>query len=158
MLDAINYWVNRGYSNLSNMVIGLPFYGYRFNSTQGGLATGMSYSEIVSAHPGLSCDWDEVDLIVFNSPETIRKKVRYVIDNGLKGVMIWEMGQDINSSNEKSLLKAVSQAACDQPAACNTFITAGINNASPGESVRFFPNPVHAMLNYNIGSTQPGSL
>ncbi len=34
--------------------------------------------------------------------------------SGLKGVFIWELGQDIPSSNTKSLLRAISDAACDQ--------------------------------------------
>ena len=151
MLDAISYWAQRGYSDLSKMVIGLPFYGYQFNSTQGGLATGLSYSEIISLYPGLSCDRDDANLTVFNSPETIRKKVRYVIENGLKGVMIWEMGQDLNSNNERSLLKAVSLATCGLPPSCNTFFTTG---TSPEESVQFFPMPMHGTL--NISLDQPG--
>ncbi len=153
MLDAINYWAQRGYSDLSKIVIGLPFYGYRFNSDQGGLATALSYSDIVNTYPGLSCDRDDVNLTVFNSPETIRKKVRYVIENGLKGVMIWEMGEDLNSSNDRSLLKAISLAACDAPASCNTFFITGISN---DESVQFFPIPMHDVLHIAVSQTGQG--
>ncbi len=150
MLDAISYWSGRGYTDLSSIVIGLPFYGYKFNSTMGGLATALSYSEIVNSYPGLSCQQDEVNLTVFNSPETIRKKVRYVLSHGLKGVMIWEMGQDLNSNNDKSLLKAVSQAVCDLPAVCTQVIT-GLDDKTSEESVSFFPIPVNNVLNISLG-------
>ncbi len=151
MLDAIQYWAQRGYTDLSKIVIGLPFYGYRFNSNQGGLATALSYSDIVNTYPGLSCDRDDVNLTVFNSPETIRKKVRYVIDHGLKGVMIWEMGEDLNSSNDRSLLKALSLAACDAPASCNTFFVTAIPKE---ESLQIFPVPMHDVL--HITTSQAG--
>lgn len=84
MIDAVNYWKSRGYTDVSKMVIGLPFYGYTFNSNAGGLATAVAYSDIVVDHPAMACDVDEIGLTVFNSPETLRNKVAYVKDNGLK--------------------------------------------------------------------------
>ena len=153
MLDAIDYWTNRGYTDLSRIVIGLPFYGYRFHSFQGGLATALSYNEIVSAQPYLSCDQDEVSMTFFNSPETIRKKNAYVKTHGLKGVMIWEMSQDIPSSQEKSLLSAISLASCDLPAACNSFLVTGLSRETP-EEIRVAPNPVDHILEVSLQSPQ----
>jgi len=145
--DAINYWKGRGYTSESKIVIGLPFYGYQFNSTAGGLASGVLYSEIVSAHPNLSCDQDQTGLTVFNGPETIRQKVIYAKTNGLKGVMIWELGQDLASSESKSLLRAVSLAACDQPASCENVVL-GLTEKSP--AIQLVKNPVDEVLQVSL--------
>jgi chitinase len=147
MLDAITYWKNRGYTDVSKMVIGLPFYGYQFNSTAGGLATAKTYSEIVAAYPNLSCETDEKNLLVFNGPATIRSKVQYVIDNGLKGVMIWELGQDISSSDSKSLLNAVSKAACGEDAAC-VDVVAGLSKVESEEVI--VENPVESSIKVSL--------
>jgi chitinase len=147
MLDAITYWTNRGYTDVSKVVIGLPFYGYQFNSTAGGLATAKTYSEIIAAYPNLSCETDEKNLLVFNGPATIRSKVQYVIDNGLKGVMIWELGQDISSSNDKSLLNAVSKAACGDDAAC-VDVVSGLPNSESQEII--VENPVQSFIKVSV--------
>ncbi len=154
--EAIAYWTGRGYTDLSKIVIGLPFYGYQFKSLQGGLATGISYSDIINAHPNLSCDWDNVDLIEFNSPETMRTKVRYVATHGLKGVMIWEMGQDLPVTDSRSLLLAVDRANCDNSRACDHFITTGLDVTN---SLEIYPNPVKKTLYLaGEGSAQPQSI
>ncbi|HTJ51849.1 MAG TPA: glycosyl hydrolase family 18 protein [Cyclobacteriaceae bacterium] len=149
MLDAITYWTGRGYNDVSKIVIGLPFYGYKFNSASGGLATAKTYSEIVAAYPNLGCDVDETNLTVFNGPETIRKKVQYVMTNGLKGVMIWEMGQDISSSNSKSLLNTISKATCELPAACNDIVSA-LPPDIERQLIVLVKNPVTDILSINV--------
>ena len=37
---------------------------------------------------------DEVEGICFNGPETMGRKAAYARDEGMAGVMIWEVGQD----------------------------------------------------------------
>jgi len=145
MLDAIAYWKGRGYTDVSKMVIGLPFYGYKFKSAAGGLASAMTYSEIVAAYPNLECDVDDIDLVMFNGPETIRKKVEYVMANGLKGVMIWDMGQDIASTKSKSLLNAVSKATCGLPSACGDIVSA-VDEQSLAHRIQLLQNPVKDQL------------
>lgn len=154
MLDALNYWAARGFTDHSKIVIGLPFYGYRFNNFQGGFGTALTYSDITFAYPYLSCDQDEVSLTFFNSPETIRQKTLYVKSHGLKGVMIWEMSQDLVSTDNRSLLKAISLAACDEPAACNTFFTVGLPAKAAGEEILVAPNPVDRILNISLVNSQ----
>ncbi|MEO5979823.1 MAG: glycosyl hydrolase family 18 protein [Chryseolinea sp.] len=145
VLNAIGYWTGRGYSDVSKMVIGLPFYGYKFNSYSGGLATAMTYSEIVGKYPAMACDQDQVGLIVFNGPETIRKKVQYVKQKGLKGVMIWEMSQDLVSTDNKSLMKAISLANCDQEAACFQTVT-DVETETRLEDIVEITNPVDKFM------------
>lgn len=132
VLDAAAYWQSRGYSNLSKMVIGIPFYGNQFSSTAGGYAPSVTYASIMTANPNLKTDQDQDSLTFFNSAALVRKKIEYVKFNGLKGIMIWELGQDLPSTNTKSLLRAVSDAVCDQnpfwsdySSSCNTNVAIG---------------------------------
>jgi len=109
-LEAEKYWTNRGFTK-DKLVMGLPFYGYRFNSRDGGQGTSVLYSEIAAAFPSLSPAADQTpgeDLCFFNGPETIKKKTNYALENGFGGVMVWEMSQD--SQGEKSLQKAIIEA------------------------------------------------
>jgi len=43
----------------------------------------------------------------FNGPNTIKAKTEYSIGNNFGGVMIWEIGQDVNFNDSLSLLKAI---------------------------------------------------
>jgi chitinase len=107
---AEKYWVNRGFTK-DKLVMGLPFYGYRFTSRNGGQGTSSKYSEIVAAFPSLSNSDDQTpgeDLCFFNGPETIKKKTTYALENGFGGVMVWEMSQDCEGG--KSLQKAITEA------------------------------------------------
>ena len=50
---------------------------------------------------------DEAGGYYFNGVATIRHKTRYAIDQGLNGVMIWEIGQD--TQDHTSLLLAIHE-------------------------------------------------
>jgi chitinase len=114
MENAIAYWNNKGYTDRSKIVIGLPFYGYQFSSYAGGTGTPKTYSEITASNPNLKTDEDSLTLTPFNSAALLKRKVDHVKFSGLKGVFVWELGQDLPSTNTKSLLRAISDAACDQ--------------------------------------------
>ncbi|MBO9632685.1 MAG: discoidin domain-containing protein [Chitinophagaceae bacterium] len=114
MENAVSYWVNKGYTDRSKIVIGLPFFGYQFASYAGGVGTAKTYNEIATNTPGLKTDVDTIPLTFFNSAAMLKRKVDHVKFTGLKGVFIWELGQDLPSSDTRSLLRAVSDAACDQ--------------------------------------------
>jgi GH18 family chitinase len=113
VLDAVDFWKRKGYTKSSQMVIGLPFYGYKFKSEAGGLADQLPYNDIVRYFPFLTPDVSEHKLIVFNGPDLIKEKVNYAKRRGFKGVMIWEMTQDMPSNHPKSLLKAIGEAAAE---------------------------------------------
>ncbi|AXY77987.1 hypothetical protein D3H65_30095 [Paraflavitalea soli] len=111
VLDAVDFWKRKGYTKSSQMVIGLPFYGYKFKSDAGGLADQVPYNEIVNWFPFLGPDANEHNLVVFNGPALIKEKTSYAKRKGFKGVMIWEVTQDVPADQPKSLLKAIEEAA-----------------------------------------------
>ncbi len=109
-VQAQQYWVDRGFAK-EKIVLGLPFYGYKFASKSGGSGAALKYSEIVAGFPAMNFSEDQTpgtDWCFFNGPDMIRKKTAYALENGFGGVMVWEMSQD--SEGEKSLHKAIMEA------------------------------------------------
>ena len=96
LTEAENYWTSRGYDR-EQLVMGVPFYGYKFKSTAGGLATSYTYKDIVSLFPFMDNSMDQTpgnDLTLFNGPDLLKKKCRYLKEKDFGGIMIWEMTQD----------------------------------------------------------------
>jgi chitinase len=84
----------------SRLVLGLPFYG---RSVADGKQT-RTYAEI-AANKKLPGTTDESEGIYFNGPVTIAEKVRWARNEGLAGVMVWELGQD--ATGDASLLRVI---------------------------------------------------
>lgn len=85
----------------AKLVLGVPFYG-RHRTDRNRTPT---YREIVqrwNPAPGV----DEVDGVCFNGPETMGRKAAYARDEGMAGVMIWEIGQD--APGKTALLKVLA--------------------------------------------------
>lgn len=86
--------------------LGVPFYG---RPVRGG-RKAMTYARIVRKyHPGPNLD--EVGGIYFNGINTIQRKTRYAMEQGLGGIMIWELGQD--AKDDSSLLRAVHRVVSE---------------------------------------------
>ena len=115
--DAINYWVNTKGVAKSKLVLGLPFYGrsqyWRYSRND-----VIKYSQLVSQYGGAAAAGaDKQGNWRYNGQNTIKDKTTYAINQGLKGVMIWEISQDV--SGQYSLLKAINDAinaaGCPKP-------------------------------------------
>jgi len=91
----------------SKIVLGVPFYGYNFQYSSPELM-GISYREIVNQYSGAE-DSDQVDQIYYNGVDTIIKKVGLAKERKAGGIMIWEITQDVNSSDNRSLLRAIHE-------------------------------------------------
>jgi len=103
----IDLWITQKALPTDKLVTGLPFYGYTFeNENVGGLGEYFSYKSILSEYPDANTK-DNIGTSFYNGQPTILNKSQYVKDNGYAGVLIWEITQDINSTDEKSLLKSV---------------------------------------------------
>jgi len=89
-------------------VLGLPLYGRHITQRD----QTLTYQELLQRFapaPGA----DEAGGYAFNGPETLRRKVAHARDEGLAGVMIWELGQD--APGDKALLPAVIAEATGRP-------------------------------------------
>jgi chitinase len=101
---GLAYWINFRRWPKEKIMLGVPFYGRDFDN-QGG--EGISYSDILN----LSADaylYDRINNIYYNGIPTISRKTKYVLDNGLGGIMIWELGQD-SQADSTSLLSAIDR-------------------------------------------------
>ncbi len=103
-VSEFSYWQGKT-ADKSNLVIGLPFYGYEFKS---GETPAWTWDQIVNTYPD-SLYQDEINtgdgILYYNGITTIQEKVAYAKENGAGGVMIWELGQDDFGSH--SLLKVI---------------------------------------------------
>lgn len=101
--STATWWIGRGLPK-EKAVLGVPFYGYGFGKAFRNY--GYPYSEVVAAFPG-SDQLDQVgETIWYNGIPTIKAKAKYVRDEGLAGVMIWSLDQDVKGP--KSLLNALT--------------------------------------------------
>ncbi len=108
------YFKSRGVP-AGKLLIGLPFYGYGFGTgfpaTE---ASARTYSQIVQTYPGAagrdSTIVSGAGTIWYNGQPTITGKVQYAVSEKAAGVMIWELNQDLPTSDERSLLRTIHQA------------------------------------------------
>lgn len=87
------------------LCLGIPFYGRPF---QGKFGEALTYAEIVARHKPDRSE-DEAAGFYFNGPDTVAAKVRLAREQGLRGVMIWELGQDAEDP-QRSLLESIGRA------------------------------------------------
>lgn len=103
--SSVAYWLGRGVPK-SKAVLGVPFYGYGFGTA---VRKGdYSYAEIIAKDPGAENRDQSGETIWYNGIPTIQAKTRYVVDQGLGGVMVWSLDSD--TKGDKSLLAAIHEA------------------------------------------------
>lgn len=92
----------------SKLTLGVPFYGRKLAQP----SEAKTYEEIRREYAG-SQPFDEVGDVVdgfgFNSIDTVKAKVALAKEYGYGGVMIWELGQDVQD-DESSLFAAIVEA------------------------------------------------
>lgn len=96
----LQFWKNRGLTK-DKVVLGVPFYGYDFDNN----GVGKTYRDIVAANDGAE-NFDQVGELYYNGQPTIRKKTELAIEEAA-GVMIWEITQDVDTNDSRSLLTAI---------------------------------------------------
>lgn len=102
--NNVAYWLGRGLPK-SKAVLGVPFYGYGFGKA---FRKGdYGYSKILAAYPGAEKVDQIGETIWYNGIPTIKAKSRYVVEQGLAGVMIWSLDDDVQ--DERSLLSAIHE-------------------------------------------------
>ena len=137
-IQAGNYWKNRGFSP-DKLVLGMPYYGYKFASTAGGLAPAVTYAEILSQFPNAKAADNNLinttGYYWFNGVDLVKQKVDYAITQGFRGVFVWEITQD-NLTHPLSLTKALSESIATN----TTELKADYSEIS------FFPNPAKELV------------
>ena len=98
--DASSF-IARGIAK-KKLCLGIPFYGREIEN----FSNAMSYKSIVDTYAP-NPDIDEINGLYFNGITTVKKKVRFAVETGLGGVMVWEIGQD--AGGDYSLLNAISE-------------------------------------------------
>lgn len=130
--NSLFYWNGQGMPN-EKLTLGMPFYGYDFGNPNG--VSAYTYRYIVSLNEE-NAQVDQVDEIYYNGIPTIKTKTQYAIDEGLLGVMMWELGQD--SYDELSLLDAINEVIQDN---VSSVTSETINN------ILIYPNPFNTKIN-----------
>ena len=101
-LEHLAFWVRQGFPP-SKIVLGVPFYG---NTLKDGVnpVSSKAYKDLL-AGGNLDPGADFADGYYFNGQATIAKKCAYLKQNGFRGIMFWELGQD--AQGDRSLLKTI---------------------------------------------------
>ncbi len=103
--NGINYWKNQGVP-AEKIILGLPFYGYDFDSTPLNPGRDFTYNSIVKLDPK-NAYLDEVGKKYYNGINTIKVKT-LLSEKECGGVMIWHISCD--TKDQYSLLKAIQEA------------------------------------------------
>lgn len=111
---AIEHWLVNRKLPREKLVAGVPFYGYRF--VEGGDikdTQSMTYKQILETYPDEEAHLkDSIGLLYYNGIPTIRRKVEYVKQHRLGGIMLWEITQDTDKES-KSLLNVIHRCITD---------------------------------------------
>ena len=103
--NSINFWQGQtkkllGETRNDMIVMGLPFYGRSLKKW----SKSKSYQTILKENK-VDEKVNEVSGVAFDNIEKIQAKVKWAVEQDLKGVMIWQLDQD--ASGERSLLRAI---------------------------------------------------
>ncbi len=122
--SAVYYNISRGIPG-NKLVLGVPFYGDVFNASglyMTGTWTGNTvYSDVMNdINSGWTYKWDGVSevpyltnsastqFITFEDTNSIKLKTEFSIRQGLGGIMIWELSQDLYNGRQP-LLEAIAE-------------------------------------------------
>ena len=111
----VSYWLGRGLPR-SKAVLGVPFYGRGFGASF--RRAGYTYAAILATYPGAENADQAGSTIWYNGIPTIKAKTKYVVDQGLGGVMIWSLNQD--AKGKHSLLSAIHETIASSAAATSS--------------------------------------
>ena len=101
--SCLSYFENERNVDKDKLVLGIPFYGYRYDAN--GTCTGkvVTYKEVATYNA--DSEYDDISgTCRYNGISTVSKKALLGADYG--GVMVWALGQDM--TGKTSLLKAIS--------------------------------------------------
>ncbi|QHI70669.1 glycosyl hydrolase family 18 protein [Tichowtungia aerotolerans] len=116
-VDSIQYFIDKGYPP-EKLNLGIPFYGRFVNEKSLSHSIWLFHDGNESSYKTfcttcsqlLSCQ-DIYEGFYYNGIDMVKRKTRWAVDKGLRGVMIWEMGFDLPVEDNRSLLRAIVETA-----------------------------------------------
>jgi len=108
--DSIAFYKARGVAP-DRIVLGVPFYGYCWGNCGGKSSAYVLYKDVLARFPDAwKQDWIDADgaQLSYNGTATMAAKTQ--LGRGYGGVMIWELGGDVGTSDTHSLLRAIDTA------------------------------------------------
>lgn len=138
----VDGWVNAGFSK-AKLVIGIPVFGKTTADN-----SSIHYKKIVELFDPLPsadmCVYDGKPYY-YNGINTVTEKSQYALDEELRGVMTWEVGQDLPPGDEKSLQKHIYQTI---------FKPVSTSLEMLDSKLKVYPNPAKDELHIEFGSGQ----
>ena len=124
--NDLNYWIKTRSLPAEKAILGVPFYGYEFQSNK--TVYSRTYKYIVSQYTGAELKDEVGTTIYYNGKNTMEDKTKLALLKG-GGIMIWELSQD-SDDIDKSLLEVIY----------NTKVV-GVKEGLELEKTSFYPNP-----------------
>lgn len=165
-VNNVSAMINYGFP-AQKLVMGLPFYAVTTNNSK--ITT--SYKAIVNANPSLDPIIDRIDFnsnggtdFTFNGQQTIFNKTKHVRDTNLAGVMYWDMGTDVDYSNQLSLLQALTKvmnANVEQIMSGTLGLENNSNQSNTNNSksnLKLYPNPARSNFTVELPTEQDGTI
>jgi GH18 family chitinase len=104
----LNDYVKAGIKK-EKLIVGVPFYGKRLPDAQDHSRPSLTYAEIVAnTHPDFAIN--NYGKYAYNGASMIAAKTNYLSANGYKGIMSWELSQDLPPASDSSLLRIINTA------------------------------------------------
>jgi chitinase len=117
---AVSYYTGTRALPANEILIGIPFYGWVFNSAaMYGASTGATQKTYATIIPNLSLgwtrSWDDVgkvpyminpaatQVISYDDTMSVRIKCNYALSKGVQGAIIWALGQDYVNGDQPLL-------------------------------------------------------
>lgn len=140
--NSIAYWEGEGLEK-ERMTLGVPFYGYDFTDSNN--VTAVTFAQMVSMDTNYA-NIDQVGQIYYNGIPTIIQKTQLSLNENLKGIMMWELGQD--DFGEFSLLNVIHETIAEFGTTSHIDLEQ-IPSVSPP-----FPNPFSDIVNIKFNSLE----
>lgn len=164
--NSVSFYLGKGIPR-SKLLIGTPFYGWKFNGSAmygPGVGTAqMSYSTIAPLmQQGWTRYWDQLahvpylvnatqtNVISYDDSASIVEKMKYVRSQQLGGTIIWALGQDY-MNGQSPLLKALGRTivtAVEPPVALQT--------PQAFQLLQNYPNPFNGRTEIRYSILQAG--
>ncbi|GAX76386.1 hypothetical protein CEUSTIGMA_g3832.t1 [Chlamydomonas eustigma] len=128
-VQTIEAWKQQGLP-LDKLALGVPFYGRHMQTGAPDTYYDL-FPKLEKRYKNLSKRHavDELGAVFFNGRSTLKQKAELAIREGLGGIMIWELGQDISPpSHESALMSGLGEAIVPMGSLQKTVLGAGISS------------------------------